>query len=106
MKQYLLYILFLFTCSLANANNVSGNISYAENQHEKIGNYVNSLDFISDEFIDDNQDDESSKHLILYKIVSNNQLSSSASKKNQYSKTKASKLFLLNQYLDLPPPGI
>lgn len=105
LLKFLLYISFFIVYSFANGNSAYFNYSYAENQQEELCSYVNILDFVSDEFIDDNQDNDPSKHLILCKVISNNQRTFSTLKNIQYSKTEIIYLFLLNQYIDLPPPN-
>ena len=106
MLKHLFFILFFVACNLFNSSNSINSTDFIDNTYEELNSIVNSAHFFIEEYADETEKDDFSKHLMLFAsdftIIKTKRVRENTS----LHSALINKTVLLNSYIDLPPPGI
>lgn len=98
--------MFFVACNLFNSSNSINSIDFIDDTYEELNPIVNSALLFNEEYADETEKDDFSKHLMLFASDFTIIKTKSKEKNTFINSTVINKTALLNSYIDLPPPGV
>jgi hypothetical protein len=105
LLKNIFFILFLVACNLFNSSNSINSIDFIDGTYEELNSIVHSSLVFIEDFAEETEKDDSSKHLMLFASDFTIIKTKSKEKNIFINSTIINKNALLNSYIDLPPPG-
>ena len=106
LLKHLFFILIFIACNFLSSSNSYGSSTFVGDSGEELNPIISGLFLLDEEFADETEDNEFSKHLMLF-------ASDYIHIQKKYKENSPilynlviNKTVLLNSYIDLPPPGI